>query len=526
MVARFIVIVVIFLATTTFIGCESADSDAGAKADVVLNDSEATQRVTSDLNRALASTQKAREALSQAKPSPEIARQHLRGAAFANDDFVAPLELAAKFRDKPGALSHYLFDRFDAASRAVIQSSSEGKSDLVSALKREFNRQLINDKLYDNSRFPSLSAETRHQLQQSNENKSPVQLARLNWLLLHDAYKEFLAELPDDKEFLTKLPDETTLSNLNAAIASAEKIPDADARTRLTTKINEAKRNIDEVVSGNNAGDNAQKLNAEYLDSLTVLITEGRELVPKDKKLKEPPWYESLGPYLKIAGIVVLTLALVGVVAWLVRYQLARRMAGEVARQQAFAKIFEWQSKLEKDYASFKQRIDAESNESMRRLGRLESGYERLTKQTYDPNNISDQSVSDRTLAPQDAPQSKEEPVFPVSADDYLQRIKTENRQGTVVRPDFQNGILVKDPEGRGELVLIEDPNLSGAFQKLFVVPSVGEFQMKQDFYNYYDSFYHCDRPAAGNVWIINPAVVEKVNGGWQLREKGRLEVR
>ena len=60
------------------------------------------------------------------------------------------------------------------------------------------------------------------------------------------------------KEFLTKLPDETTLSNLNAAIASAEKIPDADARTRLTTKINEAKRNIDEVVSGNNAGDNAQ----------------------------------------------------------------------------------------------------------------------------------------------------------------------------------------------------------------------------------------------------------------------------
>ena len=64
----------------------------------------------------------------------------------------------------------------------------------------------------------------------------------------------------------------------------------------------------------------------------------------------------------------------------------------------------------------------------------------------------------DRTLAPQDAPQSKEELVFPVSADDYLQRIKTENRQGTVVRPDFQNGILVKDPEGRGELVLIEDP--------------------------------------------------------------------
>ena len=50
---------------------------------------------------------------------------------------------------------------------------------------------------------------------------------------------------------------------------------------------------------------------------------------------------------------------------------------------------------------------------------------------------------------------------------------------------------------------------------------------MKQDFYNYYDSFYHCDRSARRQAFgLFNPAVVEKVNGGWQLREKGRLEVR
>jgi hypothetical protein len=30
----------------------------------------------------------------------------------------------------------------------------------------------------------------------------------------------------------------------------------------------------------------------------------------------------------------------------------------------------------------------------------------------------------------------------------------------------------------------------------------------------------------AGDVWIIGPAVVEKVAGGWQLREKGMLEIR
>ena len=115
----------------------------------------------------------------------------------------------------------------------------------------------------------------------------------------------------------------------------------------------------------------------------------------------------------------------------------------------------------------------------------------------------------------------KEEPDFPVSAVDYLDKM---NRFANVVRPDFHNGILVNDPDGDGELVLIRDSR--DDTQPLFVVPRATQFQTKQDFYTYYQKYYECARPMAGDVWIIGPAVVEKVAGGWQLREKGMLEIR
>lgn len=117
----------------------------------------------------------------------------------------------------------------------------------------------------------------------------------------------------------------------------------------------------------------------------------------------------------------------------------------------------------------------------------------------------------------------KEEPEFPVSADDYLGKM---DRFANVVRPDFQNGILVNDPEGTGELMLIRDGRLPDDGQPLFVVPRATQFQTKQDFYTHYAKYYDCVRPTAGSVWILGPAVVEKVTGGWRLREKGMLEIR
>lgn len=121
------------------------------------------------------------------------------------------------------------------------------------------------------------------------------------------------------------------------------------------------------------------------------------------------------------------------------------------------------------------------------------------------------------------SPPPKEEPDFPVSAVDYLGKM---TRFANVVKPDFQNGILINDPDGTGELMLIRDSRQPDETQPLFVVPRHAQFSTKQDFYTYYEKYYDCVRPGAGDVWIIDPAVVEKVSGGWQLREKGVLEIR
>nr|MDQ5835389.1 hypothetical protein [Acidobacteriota bacterium] len=115
----------------------------------------------------------------------------------------------------------------------------------------------------------------------------------------------------------------------------------------------------------------------------------------------------------------------------------------------------------------------------------------------------------------------KEEPAFPAAAEDYLNR---NRRSAVVVKPDFQNGILVQDAEGQGEFMLVRDH--SAPDELLYVIPRTGYFQTKQDFLTYYAKYYECARPSAGTVWIVQPAVVDRVSGGWSLREKGELEVR
>lgn len=117
----------------------------------------------------------------------------------------------------------------------------------------------------------------------------------------------------------------------------------------------------------------------------------------------------------------------------------------------------------------------------------------------------------------------KAEPQFPVAAADYLEKMQ---RHVSVIRPDFQNDILVNATDGKGELVLIKDSRIPDDDQPLFIAPRATQFQTKQDFYTYYEKYYDCSRPSAGDVWIIQPAIVSRVQGGWQLRGKGVLEVR
>lgn len=105
-------------------------------------------------------------------------------------------------------------------------------------------------------------------------------------------------------------------------------------------------------------------------------------------------------------------------------------------------------------------------------------------------------------------------PSFPSSVGEYLNKVKAKKR----VKFSYENDLLVADEDG--DFVLI--PN--GKEQSL-VLPQLIRFTTKQDFYDYYENHFHCENPAAGEVIILYPAIVKKVEGGWKLKETGRLKV-
>lgn len=109
-------------------------------------------------------------------------------------------------------------------------------------------------------------------------------------------------------------------------------------------------------------------------------------------------------------------------------------------------------------------------------------------------------------------------PSFPASVAEYLNRIRAAKK--IRVHLDYQNNLLVAAEDG--EFVLVQDDN--GPSQ-LFILPRLTRFTSKQDFYDYYQDYYYCANPSAGEVQIIAPALGEKVLGGWALREPGVLEV-
>ncbi|MDT5295326.1 MAG: hypothetical protein QOJ76_2206 [Acidobacteriota bacterium] len=110
---------------------------------------------------------------------------------------------------------------------------------------------------------------------------------------------------------------------------------------------------------------------------------------------------------------------------------------------------------------------------------------------------------------------------FPIAVNSFLTRL---GNQQLVVKPDPLKGILVKDPEKRGQFVLARDGSVPGGY--FYIVPRIVRFQAQEDFYNHFEQFYDCARPVAGEVWVNEPATVDPVDGGWKLRDKGILEVK
>jgi len=108
-------------------------------------------------------------------------------------------------------------------------------------------------------------------------------------------------------------------------------------------------------------------------------------------------------------------------------------------------------------------------------------------------------------------------PTFPATVASYLRRTRTANK--TNVTFDFETELFV--PVEDGEFVLVNGTGGSAAF----VLPRATSFSGKRDFYEFYQDYYHCANPNAGEIQIMQPAEVDKVRGGWSFKETGILEV-
>lgn len=531
MKVRIVVMSLIFVVAFMLAGCsgetDSAESTQEKRNAAPTIDPLAKASITTELDQAATLLKQAKSKLDEgAKDSEPQAKRFLGYPAFMIADFRDPQGLATRLQTNR-ELSKYLFSKFTLANKDFFQEEKDDVQALASALREEFDRRLEDRELYVASRFPAdnLSSETKLELQRNLPHLDTLtqeELANLNRLLLQDSYREFIKPA-DPRSVLRHLtqaqkltknlsPSDVqrkTQSNVDGALTATSKLlnqsPAESDHSEISSAVDKVSGNVADALASLNRSDDPNTTGGWSIDQIVEVL----------KKVIY---------YLLLILAVLIPLAIISVVVKRARDNAA---AKEHANVQAFKKLIDRNDLLQQEFTAFKNQNSSEINTLKDQVSRLESAYRILARKNeqYANSSSGNSQNINRYYEPPPAP-VKEEPEFPVSAETYLEKMKGTNRFSTVIRPDFQNGILVKDSEGRGELVLIEDPTRPVDFQRLFVVPSVSQFQMKQDFYNYYDGYYECDQPAAGNVWIVHPAIVEKVNGGWRLTEKGRLEVR
>ena len=106
-------------------------------------------------------------------------------------------------------------------------------------------------------------------------------------------------------------------------------------------------------------------------------------------------------------------------------------------------------------------------------------------------------------------------PAFPSLVANYLKRTRAANKVNVTF--DYESGVFM--PVEDGEFVVVTNQD------QAFVLPRASKFSTKRDFYEFYQDYYHCPHPDAGEVQIIQPATVVRASSGWTLETPGILEV-
>jgi tetratricopeptide (TPR) repeat protein len=126
--------------------------------------------------------------------------------------------------------------------------------------------------------------------------------------------------------------------------------------------------------------------------------------------------------------------------------------------------------------------------------------------------------VTTRATCPFCHEQLEAPPALPCSVSNYLEKLR---RPATTL--DFDPAANLLRQAESGKYILLE--KIRGyAFP--IVIPGAVKLGSKQEYYSSYYELFNCDNPAAGELIVLSPAVVEKVQDGWQLREPGSIDIR
>ena len=106
-------------------------------------------------------------------------------------------------------------------------------------------------------------------------------------------------------------------------------------------------------------------------------------------------------------------------------------------------------------------------------------------------------------------------PGFPSTVALYLKRTRAANKVNVTFDYETESFMPVDD----GEFVVVTNG------EPAIVMPRAPRFASRRDFYEYYQDYYHCPNPEAGEVSIVQPATVAQTANGWKLETMGVLEV-
>ena len=106
-------------------------------------------------------------------------------------------------------------------------------------------------------------------------------------------------------------------------------------------------------------------------------------------------------------------------------------------------------------------------------------------------------------------------PAFPSTVALYLKRTRAANKVSVTFDYETESFVPVED----GEFVVVTNG------EPAIVLPRAPRFASRRDFYEYYQDYYHCAKPDAGEVHVVQPAIVSSTGNGWKLETMGALEV-